>query len=424
MANIQNNTSRGEYEMNPAAHQIVVFGATSFVGQILSAYLFQRHGAAGEIRWALAGRSQQKLESLRASLGPGAASLPLIVADAADEGALRALCASTRVVVSTVGPYALYGSPLVKICAETGTDYCDLTGEVQWISRMIRAHEQTARQSGARIVHCCGFDSVPSDLGVHFLQQAARERFGEPCTRVRLRVKAMRGAMSGGTVASLMNVVKESLSDPEVRRELRDPYSVCPPGNPRGPRQPSVGFTAYDPEARSWLAPFVMAAINTRIVHRSNALSGMSYGSDFLYDEAVMTGPGFKGRMAALGMASGLGGFMALTTLPPTRWLLEKFVVPQPGEGPSPEAQARGFYDFRFWGTTASGKTLRVKVTGDRDPGYGSTGKILGEAAACLALDIGKSDQPGGFWTPATLLGDQLVQRLTAHAGLGFQVLD
>lgn len=410
--------------MNPPPYQVVVFGATSFVGQILSRYLFERHGVSGSLRWALAGRSRQKLETLRASLGAGAEALPLIVADAADENALRMLCASTRVVVSTVGPYALYGSPLVRVCAQSGTDYCDLTGEVQWISRMIREHEQTARASGARIVHCCGFDSIPSDLGVHFLQRTARQRFGEPCTRIKLRVKAMRGAMSGGTVASLMNVVKESLRDPQVRQELRDPYSLCPPENPRGPRQPGVNFTAFDPDTGGWVAPFVMAAINTRIVHRSNALSGLAYGPGFVYDEAVMTGRGFRGRMAALAMASGLGGFMALTTLAPTRWLLEKFVVPQPGEGPSPQAQARGFYDFRFWGTTATGQTLRVKVTGDRDPGYGSTAKILGEAAVCLAQDIAKQDAPGGFWTPASLLGDRLIPRLTAHAGLGFEVLD
>ncbi len=408
--------------MSKPAHQIVVFGATSFVGQILSHYLFERHGVNGELRWAIAGRSADKLKTLRAELGAGAEQLPLIVADAADEVALAGLCRDTRVVVSTVGPYALYGSPLVKVCAETGTDYCDLTGEVQWIARMIAAHEDTARKTGARIVHCCGFDSMPSDLGVHFLQQEAQRRYRQPATRVKLRIKAMRGGFSGGTAASLMNVVREAARDPEVRQLMSNPYAVAPGNGKTRPRQPEVRFAEFDADARSWLAPFVMAGINTRIVHRSNALQGHAYGDDFQYDEAMMTGPGMKGRITAMGIASGLAGFISATMVPPTRWLLEKYVVPQPGEGPSREAQAKGFYDFRFYGTTASGERLRAKVTGDRDPGYGSTAKMLGEAAVCLALDTPKQDKPGGFWTPATAMGDRLIQRLTAHAGLSFEV--
>lgn len=405
-----------------SAQQIVVFGATSFVGQILCRYLLSRHGAGGALRWAIAGRSEDKLKQLRADLGADAAKLPLIVADAADEPALRAMCASTKVVVSTVGPYALYGSPLVKVCAETGTDYCDLTGEVQWIARMIAAHESTAKKSGARIVHCCGFDSVPSDLGVHFLQGEARQRFGQPCTRVKLRVKAMRGAASGGTVASLMNVVEESVRDPAVRKLMANPYAICPAELPQV-RQANVRFAEFDADARSWVAPFVMAAINTRVVHRSNALSGGAYGPDFRYDEAMMTGPGLKGRAAAAAIALGLGGFVAAAALPPSRWLLQKYIVPKPGEGPSAAAQQRGYYDFRFFGETAEGQKITVKVTGDRDPGYGSTAKILGEAAACLAVDLAGSGTAGGFWTPATLLGDRLIPRLRAHAGLSFERL-
>jgi short subunit dehydrogenase-like uncharacterized protein len=405
-------------------YQIVVFGATSFVGQILCRYLFERYGAAGEVVWAMAGRSESKLQTLRSALGEGAGKLPLIIADAADEAAMTAMCQSTRVVVSTVGPYALYGSLLVKACAETGTDYCDLTGEVQWISRMIAAHEATAKKTGARIVHCCGFDSIPSDLGVHFLQQQAQQRFGEPCRRVRMGVRTLRGGFSGGTVASLMNAVQESVKDPAVRKLMANPYAVCPGEGAGGVRQPNVSFAEYDADARSWLAPFVMAAINTRIVHRSNALSGHAYGREFQYDEATMTGAGFKGRARAMGMAAGLSGFVTLAVIPPTRWLLEKFVVPKPGEGPSPEAQENGGFDLRFTGKTAGGKMLRVKVTGKRDPGYGCTSRMLGEAAACLALDLAKDDLAGGFWTPATALGDRLIPRLTAHADLTFAVLD
>lgn len=408
--------------MPQTSHDVVVFGATSFVGQILCRYLVEQFGVDGGLRWAAAGRSLPKLEAQRGALGKKAKALPLIVADADDEAALRALCAQTRVVVSTVGPYALYGEPLVKVCAETGTDYCDLTGEVQWIRRMIVRHQAAAKQSGARIVHCCGFDSLPSDLGVWFLQQEAQRRFGAPCTRVKMRVRAMRGKFSGGTVASLMNVVKEVGKEPSLRRELGNPYSLCPDGYVGAKRQPQVRAAEHDADFGAWTAPFVMGAINTRIVQRSNALSGQAYGQGFLYDEAVLTGRGLAGRAKALGMAGGLAGFMVASAIPPSRFVLERFVVPKPGEGPTPAEQESGFFDLRFHGRTDKDEELRAKVTGDRDPGYGSTAKMLGQAAACLAKDV-PDDVPGGFWTPATLLGGKLVERLQAHAGLGFEIL-
>ena len=403
---------------------LVVFGATSFVGQILARYLLEQFGTNGELRWAIAGRSQPKLDELLQHLGPTAAGLPTLVADAADEAALTRLCAATRVVVSTVGPYALYGEPLVKVCTATGTDYCDLTGEVQWIRRMIDRYELDARRSGARIVHCCGFDSIPSDLGVHFLQREARARYGQPLTRTKLRVRAMRGGFSGGTVASLLNVVKEAAGNKALRRELANPYSLCPPGSTNGTRQPSVKSAQFDADFGAWVAPFVMSAINTRIVQRSNALSQHAYGKDFVYDEAVLTGRGIKGRVAATAMSAGLGGFMVAVAIPPARRLLERFALPAPGEGPSPEQQLKGFFDIRLFGRTADGQKLRAKVTGDRDPGYGSTAKMLGQAAACLAFDVPKGERPGGFWTPATLLGDALIERLRAHSGLAFEILD
>jgi len=400
---------------------LTVFGATSFVGQILTRYLYGRFGTDGDLRWAIAGRSEKKLRELHGSLYPKAAKLPQIVANAGDEKALREMCAESRVVISTVGPYALYGEPLVKICANTGTDYCDLTGEVQWIRRMIRKYEGAARASGARIVHCCGFDSIPSDLGVHFLQKHAMQKYGRTCPRVKLRVKAMRGGASGGTIASMLNVVKEASDDPELRRELANPYSLCPDGYTPQLRQPNVSLAEYDTDFKSWIAPFVMAAVNTRIVHRTNALSKQAYGADFRYDEAVLRGDGFKGRAAATSMGAGLGAFMAAAAVPPTRWVLERF-LPGPGEGPSPEEQRNGFFDIRILGRT-EGHTLQVKVTGDRDPGYGSTGKMLGQAGACLALDTPKANTPGGFWTPATIFGDRLIDRLTRYSGLRFEVV-
>jgi short subunit dehydrogenase-like uncharacterized protein len=403
---------------------IVVFGATSFVGEILTRYLLARHGVGGDLKWAIAGRSVAKLDALKAALGADAAALPVLLADAADDAQLRQLCAQTQVVVSTVGPYALYGSPLVAACVASGTDYCDLTGEVQWIRRMILAHEAQARQTGARIVHCCGFDSIPSDLGVHFLQNAAQQRFGQPCTRVKLRIKAMRGGFSGGTAASLMNVLEEVKRDPSLRKVLGNPFALCIGDESGHPRQPEVRLASYDAEFGSWAGPFVMSAINTRVVHRSNQLSNHAYGREFVYDEAVLTGAGLRGRLAAAGIGAGLGGFIAAAVLPPTRWLLERTIVPKPGEGPSPQAQERGFYDIRLHGTTADGRSLRAKVTGDRDPGYGSTAKMLGEAAACLALDVPRSEKAGGFWTPASIFGERLIKRLTTHAGLGFELRD
>ena len=410
--------------MKSPSHDLTVFGATSFVGQILARYLFAQFGAHDGLKWALAGRSDQKLQRLRSSLGPKAARLPIVVADAADADALEALCGQTRVVISTVGPYALYGEPLVKACAEAGTDYCDLPGEAQWIRRMVHGYEKAARKSGARIVHSCGFDSIPSDLGVHFLQQQAIERFGEPCTRVKMRVKAMRGGFSGGTVASVLNLVKEATSNPALRKELANPYSICPEGYAPEVRQPNVTSAQFDDDFDSWVAPFVMSAINTRIVQRSNALSKQAYGADFTYDEAVLTGRGLQGRLAATGMAAGLAGFMVAGAIPPARWALERFVLPGPGEGPSAEAQKTGFFDLRFIGTTADGRSIRTRVTGDRDPGYGSTAKMLGQAGACLAQDLRNSGVKGGFWTPATIFGDRLIARLTKHSGLTFEVLD
>ncbi|KML53706.1 saccharopine dehydrogenase [Burkholderia cepacia] len=418
--------------MTEPTHDLVVFGATSFVGQILTRYLsdyLSGSGSGETLRWAIAGRSEAKLKQVRDALGAAGQALPIIVADAADEAQLRALCAQTRAVVSTVGPYALYGEPLVKVCAETGTDYCDLTGETQWIKRMIEKYEPAARQSGARIVHCCGFDSVPSDMGVFFLQQQARRQWGAPAGQVKMRVRTLKGGASGGTVASVINVVREAAADPALRRELLDPYSLCPQGHGFTARQHAVRSAEFDRDCDAWIAPFVMAAINERVVHRSNALAGNAYGSRFTYDEAVMTGTGLKGRLTALAMVAGLGAFMVGVIVKPVRMLMERFLLPKPGEGPSAEAQLAGRYDLRFFGRADDGRTLRVKVTGDRDPGYGSTGKMLGQAAISLALDCGrgregdKTGRGGGFWTPATMFDERFIERLVRHAGLRFDVM-
>ncbi|MEB6478921.1 saccharopine dehydrogenase family protein [Acinetobacter vivianii] len=414
--------------MTQTNYDLVVFGATSFVGQILTRYLAEYFSTQQEqLRWAIAGRSQQKLQDLKSSLGTLGESLPILIADASNQAELNALCAQTRVVVSTVGPYALYGEPLIQACVTNGTDYCDLTGETQWIKKMIEKYESQAQQSGARIVHCCGFDSVPSDMGVYYLQQQAQKQFNAPATQVSMRVKTLKGGASGGTVASLINVIQEAAADPALRKDLVNPYVLCPPDHGNSQRQIYIKTAKFDPDFNAWIAPFVMAAVNERVVHRSNALSGNAYGSNFSYNEAILTGEGLKGRFKALGVVSGLGVFMLAAVSKPVSQLMERFMLPKPGEGPTPEQQRTGRFDLRFVGKTEAGQTLKIKVTGDRDPGYGSTGKMLGQAALSLAIDhvkeAKKTGRAGGFWTPATMFDDRFIQRLTKHAGLEFQQL-
>lgn len=400
--------------MTHKKYDIIVYGATSFVGQIITRYMKDQF-ADGSVVWAIAGRSQSKLQQVSDEIG--LSGIDMIVADAADEAALQQMCAQTKVVMSTVGPYALYGDLLVQICATTGTHYCDLTGEPQWIRKMQLRHEADAKKSGARIVQCCGFDSIPSDMGVHFLQRQALEQFGETCDRIDMRVATMKGGASGGTVASMINMVKEAVVDADLRRELKDPYSLCPPGHQFSVQQHDVKI-GYDDAYGAWIAPFIMAGINTRVVHRSNALSDYSYGAEFRYEEAIVT----KGKGVARVATWGMGALMIGLAIPPIRWLLETRVLPKPGEGPDEKAQREGRFDLVFLGSTAKGDKIRCRVTGDRDPGYGSTAKMLSQAAACLAKDV-PDEVPGGFWTPATILGDRLIARLQAHAGLTFETI-
>ncbi|MDX1626908.1 MAG: saccharopine dehydrogenase NADP-binding domain-containing protein [Wenzhouxiangellaceae bacterium] len=402
---------------------IVLMGATGFTGRLVAEQLLARHGADGDLRWALAGRSVERLEEVRRELGGKAGSLELIRADSHKRDSLDALVARTRVVLTTVGPYAHHGSELVAACVAAGTDYCDLSGEVPWMRRMIDAHQDEAAESGARIVHCCGFDSIPSDLGTWFLQREAKKRFGKPMDRVRLRVKAAKGGLSGGTFASMLNIVEEARNDPEVKRVLKNPYALCPPDRREGPRQPYVNGPKHDEVLDAWAAPFIMAAVNTRVVHRANALADYPYGKEFRYDEAVLTGSGFGGRMKATMVSLGMGAFALGAAFRPTRAMLNKLVLPDPGEGPSKEQRENGFFNIVIVGSDESGNLLRVRVKGDRDPGYGSTSKMIGEAAACLARDIG-DDVPGGFWTPATALGEPLLRRLREHAGVTFETED
>lgn len=400
---------------NSRTHDVVLFGATSFVGQILTDYMVQRHGGSDGLKWAIAGRSAEKLSSVASQTG---ADVEHLVVDADDAAGLAEMCAHTNLVISTVGPYALYGSKLVAAVAEAGIDYVDLTGEPQWMQRMIDRYQDRAVETGARVVHACGFDSVPSDMGVWFLQRESEERFGVPCTSISLGVKAMKGGASGGTVASMMNMMEEFAADPSLRKVLANPYALAEKGDREGPAQPNVTLPVYDEGHESWLAPFVMAGTNTRVVFRTHSLLDHEWGSDFTYGEAMLMGDGLAGRAKATAFAGGMGGFMSAAAIGPTRSFMSRF-LPEPGEGPSPEAQENGFYDIRLHGSTDAGDELIVKVTGDRDPGYGSTAKILAEAAVTL-MD---SEATGGFWTPATALGDAYLDALVEHAGLTFEVL-
>jgi short subunit dehydrogenase-like uncharacterized protein len=400
-------------------YDLVVFGATSFVGQIITRYLVDQYGSNGPVRWAIAGRSETKLAALRDTLGEPGQTLPIIVADAHAADDLRNVCSQTTVVLSTVGPYALYGEPLVKACAETGTDYCDLTGEVQWVKRMIDRYDTVARQTGSRLVHCCGYDSIPSDIGVYFLQQEAKKRFRQACSTVTMRVKSAKGGVSGGTIASMLNLLKDAATDAELRRELADPYALCPPVDYEQPNQKTVASVVYDDDAASWMAPFVMAGVNEKVVQRSNAL--LHYHPNFTYNEAMLTGSGPLGFMASATVTAALGLFMATAVTPPLRKIIERF-LPKPGEGPGPEAQRTGFFVHEVRGKTETGQTLLVRVSGDRDPGYGSTAKMIAQAGLSLAQDVAKADKPGGFYTPAAIFDERLIARLQNFSGLTFTV--
>lgn len=400
---------------------LIVFGATGFTGRLVAEYLFKTYGTGGPVAWAMAGRNLDKLAATRREIG-APQSLPLLQADAADAKALAALVPQARVVLSTVGPYQWHGEPLLRACADAGTDYVDLCGEPLWMARMIERHAAAAQASGARIVFSCGFDSIPFDLGVVFLQAEAQRRFGRPLQRVRGRVRVMKGGFSGGTMASALATVEAIGRDRSLARTLADPFALTP--GFRGPAQPQGDSAAYDEAAEAWTGPFVMAAINTKNVHRTNALRGHAWGSDFVYDERMLTGSGASGERRAKALARTARLQSAALGFGPARDLLRRFVLPKPGQGPSQRERDSGCYEVLFVGDTAKGQRLRAVVRGDRDPGYGSTCKLISESALCLAQDTGHDMTGGGIWTPGAAMGLALVRRLQARAGLSFAIED
>ena len=380
---------------------IVIYGATGYTGRLVAEHFLREYGGKSDSPgWAMAGRSQGKLEEVRALIG-APPQTPLVLADAADAASLDALCARARVVLTTVGPYQLYGSELVAACARTGTDYADLCGEPTWMRQMIDAHDESAKASGARICFSSGFDSIPFDLGVLMLQKEAAARFGAPAPRVKGRVRAMKGTFSGGTAASLTATVKAVAADHALLKVMQSPFGLTP--GFEGPDQPSGLMPHYEEEFGKWAAPFVMATINTKNVHRTNFLSGFSYGEDFRYDEMMLTSPGEAGKAAAEAVAGLLRNPFGAKP-------------PKPGEGPSAEERQNGHYDIVFRGEYPDGRSLSYGVKGRYDPGYGSTSRMLAETGMAL-LD---SKAPGGIGTPGSLLGEALVERLRARAEIAF----
>lgn len=380
---------------------IIIYGATGYTGRLVVEHFVREYGdKSGAPRWAMAGRSMDKMEAVRDEIG-APASTPLVVADADDTATLVAMCERTKVVLTTVGPYQLYGDALVDACVATGTDYADLCGEPGWMREQIDKHHEAAKASGARICFSSGFDSIPFDLGVLMLQQEAKTKFGKPAPRVKGRVRAMQGTFSGGTAASLTATIKAVAKKPSLIPILQSPFGLTP--GFEGPSQPAGLIPEYDKDAGKWAAPFIMATINTKNVHRTNFLRGHPYGEDFKYDEMMLTSAGEIGEKAANAAAEVLKNPFGATP-------------PKPGEGPTPEERENGHYDILFTGIMADGETIKYGVKGRYDPGYGSTSRMLGETG--MALLESKAD--GGIGTPGSFLGEDLVKRLEKRAEITF----
>jgi short subunit dehydrogenase-like uncharacterized protein len=385
---------------------IAVYGATGFVGKLTAEYL-AKHAPEG-VTVALAGRSREKLERVRTELG---VDWPLMTANSSDVAAVKELAESVKVVATTVGPYRQYGMALVEACANAGTAYADLTGEVLFMRDTIDRFHEVAERNGARIVHNCGFDSIPSDLGTYLLHQAA----GEELEDTTLVVRAMKGGPSGGTLASMTGQIDEMKSDQRLRKAAGDPYALSPDrdAEPDLGRESDIQMPVHDDDLGMWLGPFVMAGVNTRVVRRSNALQGFAYGRRFRYREAMAMGEGLGGRAKATGLSVGLGALVGGLTFGPTRSVLNRF-LPAPGEGPSEEARRNGFFKIDVHTRTASGARWVCHVAAPGDPGYAATAVMLGESALALALDGDKLPDRAGVLTPSTAIGEALADRLRA----------
>ena len=395
---------------------IIIWGATGFTGRLVAEYIFKNY-SSGKLNWAIAGRDKKKLINVRDKIADE--NIPLIIADSFDEVSLIKMTQRTKVICSTVGPYSKYGSLLVKSCIKTNTHYCDLAGEAQWIRKIVDTYHQEAKNKKIRIVNSCGFDSIPSDIGVYFIYKNLPD-VNIKLDKISMRVSGFKGSLSGGTYASMNNIITEASKDRLIGKILTNPYGLNPEGQRSGPDKRDLNKVKYDEDSKSWIAPFMMAGINTKIVRRSNALSNYSYGKNFTYDESIMTGDGFRGRIRAIISVLPL---IFLSAKPGS--LLKRifnFFTPKPGQGPNENERENGYYSMRFYIRYNDKSRALVRVTGDRDPGYGSTSKMLAESAICLSKDSLKDTY--GVITPSIAMGDQILDRLQAKAGLTFKFIE
>tara|TARA_B110000881_G_scaffold203120_1_gene203592 strand:- start:91 stop:1308 length:1218 start_codon:yes stop_codon:yes gene_type:complete len=394
---------------------IIIWGASGFTGRLVALYLFNKYGTTGDLKWAMAGRNLIKLEGVRDEVADK--SVPLVIADSNDEVSLLKMVKRTKVICTTVGPYAKYGSKLVEACIKCRIHYCDLAGEVQWMHKIINKHHELAKANGSKIVHTCGFDSIPSDMGVYFIQKKAKVKRASRAQQIKMRVAGISGGISGGTYASLSRVLEEAQKDKNVYKILTNPYGLNPKNEHFGKDKSDLRSIVFDEASQSWIGPFLMAGINTKVVRRSNSLSSYAYGKDFRYDEATIFGKGFMGRIKGLLSSIPIG--LIMSARPGS--LLKKgldILLPKPGEGPTKKKMEKGFYNLRFYIILEDGSSAFAKVTGDMDPGYGSTSKMLAESAVCLAKD--KLSNTSGILTPSLAMGDALLKRLEKNAGLRF----
>ena len=391
---------------------LIIWGATGFTGQLVSEYINKKYSNTA-LKWGIAGRNKEKASVIAERLN--IAKDRIFIADCNDLESLIKLTSKTKVICTTVGPYAKLGTNLIEACIKTNTNYCDITGETQWIRKMIDKYHSKAKENKIKIINSCGFDSIPSDMGVFYSQKNLFEKTGKYANIINMRVAGAKGGISGGTYNSLSNVLEEARVDKEVRKTLTNPYGLNPIGKQNGPDKTDLQTVIFDKISNSWIAPFVMAGINTKIVRRSHALIDFKYGSDFSYDEATLSGKGVLGQVK--GYLSLIPIFLATRKKGSFIKNIVDYVLPKSGEGPSEKTRISGYYNLRFY-LTQQNKIYLSKVIGDMDPGYGSTSKMLAESAVCLALD--KTPETYGILTPSVALGNPLLKRLQENAGLTF----
>ena len=381
-------------------YDFVIYGATGFTGKLVVEYAIKQYNNNNEVSWAIAGRNNEKLEHVQEKYNLPS-DIGKIVVDSNDQNSIDEMVSQTKCVLTTVGPYQLYGEKIIKTCISTGTDYVDLCGEPGFMHKIISECSTEAKETGARVVFSCGFDSIPFDLGVLFVQEEVMSKLNKYAPSVRGRVRAMNGEFSGGTAASMKATMAALQSDPELINILVNPHALCE--GIQGVQQDDDSKPTYDEELNTWVAPFFMAPINTKNIHRSNKLMNHIYGENFKYNEMWIQGPGEEGKAAA----------EFISTMNPLG------DAPEPGDGPSRESRENGNYDVLFC-ADVDGETIKASVSGDMDPGYGSTSKMITESAVCLVKDC--EDLVGGIYTPAASMGKKLIKRLESNAGLTFKL--